>query len=517
MVVVAAAAARAGRPAELIEANLVETRWDRLRSVPMTHLLCPYPSAATAASRRPWGLGRHEPSRGALAMNVGLRFRAGCALLLVLLFGACRARTPARPVIDWQRGAGGQAETAALLSVDQGGTARLLCLPGRTGERPLWGGVALARILDAGWNQGPVVAAWASAAGAAQTSSDRELVLLAPRGEPRRLAKGVQSARFSPDASALAYEIIASPGDAPNAAPITTYVMELSTAKVTEVGPLESPRWEADGKHLRATRRLAAGADREGFDGRSRPLRARWSRESGSITTVGPGTSQIPAPAGSAVAWAAHIRTGVPASPCIVYLTPRGGVPHTVVGRFCMDVADERAVRWSADGRWLAFAHPGIVPGRSERGGFFVDVVGVEGGRYPALSALHARSRPEELAIAVAPQEVWFDWSPSGRFLALQDGALHVRVYDFEAHGTADLGKGQKPMWSPGGAYLLVLAAARAAGADRDPSSQHAWAGEATAAQAFVLRGSAPGARMSLGFARDIRWLPAQACDASTP
>jgi dipeptidyl aminopeptidase/acylaminoacyl peptidase len=159
-----------------------------------------------------------------------------------------------------------------------------------------------------------------------------------------------------------------------------------------------------------------------------------------------------------------------------------------------MGMADDRGVRWSPDGRLLAFPHPGL-PGQREPGGFFVDVVGVEGGRYPALSALQARARPEQLAIATAPGSVWFDWSPSGRFLAFHDGLSDLRVYDFEVQGTASLGKGQNPLWSPDGAYLLVIAAGQAAGA------------------AFVLSGVAPAARIDLGQVRDARWLPAQACE----
>jgi hypothetical protein len=150
-------------------------------------------------------------------------------------------------------------------------------------------------------------------------------------------------------------------------------------------------------------------------------------------------------------------------------------------------------MRWSPDGRWLAFPHPGPIPGQRERGGFFVDVVSVEGGRYLALSALHDRTRPDQLAIVLAPGMVWFDWSPSGRFLAMNDGASELRVYDFEAPGIAFLGQGQKPMWSPGGGYLLVLSDGQG--------------------PAFVLPGVAPAARIDLGSVRDARWLPAQACD----
>jgi hypothetical protein len=108
---------------------------------------------------------------------------------------------------------------------------------------------------------------------------------------------------------------------------------------------------------------------------------------------------------------------------------------------------------------------------------------------------------------------VWFDWSPSGRFLALHDGNSDVRVYDFETHGTAFLGKGQRPMWSPGGAYLLILAAGQVAAIDGTHPSQDA---EVSALEAFVLPGVASAARIDLGLARDARWLPAQACESGS-
>jgi hypothetical protein len=178
-----------------------------------------------------------------------------------------------------------------------------------------------------------------------------------------------------------------------------------------------------------------------------------------------------------------------------------------------MGVSDDRGARWSPDGQWLAFPHPDPVSDQRKPEGFFVDVVGVEGGRYPALSALRARARPEQLAVATAPGTVWFDWSPSGRFLALHDGMRDLRVYDFEAHGTAFLGKGQKPMWSPAGAYLLILAAGQVAEIDGISRSQRSQDAEATALEAFVLPGVAPAARIDLGLVRDARWLPAQVCE----
>ena len=162
-----------------------------------------------------------------------------------------------------------------------------------------------------------------------------------------------------------------------------------------------------------------------------------------------------------------------------------------------MGVPDDRAVRWSPDGRWLAFPHPGPVPGLRRPGGFFVDVVGIEGGRYPALSAVQLHARPEELAIATAPGSVWFDWSPSGRFVALGDGARDLFVYDFEAHALALLGKGERPLWSPRGTYLLVQRAGEAA------------------RQAILLTGVAPAARIDLGPVQDTRWLPPQVCEGA--
>lgn len=341
-----------------------------------------------------------------------------------------------------------------------------------------------------------MIAGWVAAPDHAEQSWGDELVLLGPHGGPRRLAKGVRTARFSPDAAALAYEVAQLGVDQP-----TSYVLDLATGDLTKLGALADPLWEAAGKHLLATRLRVAGEE-----GRVHwtSLRVRWERESGTVTIDGPGSAQIPAPVGEAVAWTEEPRSTVARKQCAVLLSRRGGVRHSIVGRFCMGIADDRVARWSPDGRWLAFPHPGPVSGQGKPGNFFVDVVGVEGGRYPALSALRARARPDQLAIATAPGEVWFDWSPSGRFLALHDGMSDLCVYDFEAPGTAFLGKGQRPMWSPGGSYLLILAAGAAAAID---------GAEASALEAFVLPGVAPAARINLGPVRDARWLPAQACE----
>jgi hypothetical protein len=137
-------------------------------------------------------------------------------------------------------------------------------------------------------------------------------------------------------------------------------------------------------------------------------------------------------------------------------------------------------------------------------GGEFIDVVGIEGGRYPALSALsvaQARARPGQPALVTGPGSVWFDWSPSQRFLAIQDGAGALSIGDFQAGGIAFLGQGERPMWSPGGAYLLALVPGPQAPRNR------------SATEALVLTGVAPSERIDLGAARDGRWLPACACD----
>jgi hypothetical protein len=287
-------------------------------------------------------------------------------------------------------------------------------------------------------------------------------------------------------------------------------VLDLATSKVTELGMFADPLWEADGKHLRATLLRTTGEERRAPGVQWTSLRARWDRESGANTIEGRGSAQIPAPLGAAVAWSEEQRSTIARSHCRVLLVPWGGVAHSVQGEFCMGIADDRGVRWSPDGRWLAFPHPGPVAGQRKPGEFFVDVVGIEGGRYPALSALYAQTRPEQLAIATAPGSVWFDWSPSGRFLAMQDGASDLRVYDFEAQGMAFLGKGQRPMWSPGGVYLLILAAGQGAATNGIPPSQDA---DVSSLEAFVLSGVAPTARIDLGLVRDARWLPAQACE----
>jgi WD40-like Beta Propeller Repeat len=401
------------------------------------------------------------------------------------------------PTVDWKAEPGARAEAAALLVLDQNGTPSLVCLPSRRQVRLPFSQVALRRILDVSWKDGPMVAGWASGSDNAKQSSGGELVLLSAHSDSRVVAQRVRTARFSPDGSALAYEVAELQKDGASVAPAMSYVLELATGKLAELGASADPLWEADSKHLRVTGLRTANEEREAAPGHWTSLRARWDRESGIVEAYGRGSAQIPAPTGTAVAWSADQRITVAPSHCVVLLGRSGMVPHSIVGPFCMGRADDRGVRWSPDGKWLAFPREGPVHDTKPRG-LIIDVVSVEGGRFPALSALYGRVNADQLAIATAPGSVWFDWSPSGRFLAMNDGASDLRVYDFEAQGIAFLGKGQRPLWSPGGAYLFIVASLRQ---------------DAEVAQASVLSGVAPTARIDLGQVRDARWLPAQACD----
>jgi len=408
----------------------------------------------------------------------------------------CRGRAPTTATVDWKWPTGAPAERASLLLLDSAGAGKLVCLPGPRHVRSAFPGIALEQILDVAWKAGlkggPLIAGWAEKEGPI-----RQLVLVLPSGSRRMLATSVRVARFSPDATALAYEVAkpATPGEA-LAAP-TSYVLELDSGRIIELGALADPLWESDSKHLRATMLREKGTKSPVEDGHWTSLRVRWDRRSGAVAVDGSGSAQIPAPVGDAVAWSEGQRGGG-RNQCGVFLNRRAGVKHSVVGRFCMGVADERGVRWSPDGRWLAFSHPEPAPTQHESSGAFVDVVSIEGGRSPALSALRARATPGELAVASAAESGWFDWSPSSRFLAFSDGTRDLRVYDFEAHGVASLGKGQRPTWSPRGAYLLVLA-----GGDAAPTGM---------GEAVVLPGVRTEERIDLGPVRDARWLPGEVC-----
>lgn len=436
-------------------------------------------------------------------------------LALVVLLGAChgRART-ARPAatIDWGPAPGARQESAALLLLGEDGVARVACLPGQGLARQRWPSLPLRRILDVGRYEGGTIAAHAASPTDGSAKAEDAMVLLSPGAEPRRLAAGVRSARFSPDGVAIAYEVVTPKDDDTDTASATSYVHDLSTGHTSELGPVVDPLWEADGKYLRATRLVPGKRDHGETHPHVTSLRARWDRASGNMNEEGRGSAQIPAPSGEAVAWSAAQRGDRAPDQCSVFLRRQGGVRHSTVGAFCLGIADDRGVRWSPDGRWLAFLHPGLPrPAQRGPGQFFLDIVSVEGGRYPALSALYAQAGADQATSVSGPGPVWIDWSPSGRLLAMSDGADAVRVYDFALPGMVQLGKGQQPRWSPGGAYLLITMRPDTAG-DGVVVKQSRQLGESPAQAAVVLQGAAPAARMDFGVVREARWLPAEVC-----
>jgi hypothetical protein len=409
-------------------------------------------------------------------------FILGRWLILAAVLAGCRERPLQAPAIDWQSTT---AEKATLLLLDAGGCPVLRCLPGPPSAVPPISCMPIQEILDVAWNDGTMLVGLAP-----NDAGANELVLWSGHAQPRKLGQRVRSARFSPDRDALAFHVQRT--DATSDPP-TSYLLDLATDKITELVGLADPRWEADSQHLRAT---LLRADPQG--GPPRSLRARWDRQSATTTLLGPGSAQIPAPQGAAVAWSPDPITSNPRPSCVVRLGPPGSVqiPHNVQGEFCLGIPDDRGVRWSSDGQWLAFPHPGPVPGGHDPGKSFLDVVTIPGGRTRALMSLHSHVGPAASEIAVAPASVWFDWSPSSRFLAVQDGAGDLRIYDFEAQGIAMLGKGERPQWSPGGVYLMMVSE-----------------GQDGASHVFVQTGVAATSRIDLGPGRDARWLPLNVCD----
>jgi hypothetical protein len=403
-----------------------------------------------------------------------------------------------------------QPERAALLLVDEEGAAKILCLPERGPPRDLFAGVRLRQLLDvAGGSGGPRVAALLPGRTAKEPWGP--LVLLTADAAPRTMAVDARTARFSPGGDALAFQSskreVAGGGALVEVSRLR--VLDLASGEVVDLGEAVDPLWEADGKHLRATGLVRTIEDRRTRVAvRWRSLRLRWDRESMVATAVGRGSAQLPAPSGAALAWSDDERTALLPSYCAVR-AGRGGYQHAIVGPFCMGIADDRGVRWSPDGRWLAFPQPESA--RREGGAVtcHLDVVSVEGGRDPALTALYKRIDPAQQRLATAPGSVWIDWSPVRRSLVVQDGAGDLRRFDLEDNSVSQLGKGEKPMWSPGGGYLLALAVGQGTADGRAPSPRRT--GELPVS-AFLLSGSSASARIELGPVRDARWLPATAC-----
>ena len=150
----------------------------------------------------------------------------------------------------------------------------------------------------------------------------------------------------------------------------TTKLVDLRSGAVTTAGELVDPRWEAGGKSVLATRLDPKLEDApRSVNLRWGVSRIRWDRRSRTASILGQGDAQIPAPVSDAIAWRdAAERPPLPGSPtgdrCALTVGGAGGThAFPVEGRLCLGSADDRSVRFSPDGQWLAFASfDGLVP-----------------------------------------------------------------------------------------------------------------------------------------------------------
>jgi WD40-like Beta Propeller Repeat len=426
------------------------------------------------------------------------RVHTGARLLLALLFvvGCSKgrvgvhgsdARVLAKSALDER--------TAALLLIGSAGTAKVVCLPDPQHQHVLDPQFKIAAVLDARYKNGRVLVVGR----VERLTGDVADLALFVEGTPARvLGKVGGEARFSPDASALLFQASTSERNHSGA-----YVLDWASGERDDLGDVEAPVWESDGMHVRAFRRLGDAAGRA-----TTSMRMRWDRSTKTWSQVGPGAAQVPAPFGSAMAWSADPMGSAGRPSCAVRIAARGH-QHPIVGPFCNGIADDRSVRWSPDGRWLAFVRPGPNLGGGKQAAFFVDVVGIEGGRHPDLSALIAAVETEQLGVRPGPGALWMDWSPSQRYLVLEDGAGVVRQYDLKARTVSFFGVGHHPTFSPGDNYLLLLATPPAFLLDGGPPPQES--GD-NSARSVLVRSTSSGASVVLEPARDARWLSAEAC-----
>jgi dipeptidyl aminopeptidase/acylaminoacyl peptidase len=178
----------------------------------------------------------------------------------------------------------------------------------------------------------------------------------------------------------------------------------------------------------------------------------------------------------------------------------------------CLGVADDHAVRFSPDGRWLAFASfDGEVPadgtllvgsGQNDPP-MFLRIVGPSGQTHPAAEDLR-RGDIEGLGARVAAPALqragfrWLDWASTKAAIAAQRADGSLWIYDLNTGKRRALGSGRSPTFDPGGDHLLVMSA---------ESDKADAAGEAS-----VIHLESAGDRENLGLVRDARWLPPNAC-----
>jgi hypothetical protein len=412
----------------------------------------------------------------------------------------------------------GDVQSAALLLTDVEGRMRIRCLHG-PGERevPTRTKASIEGLLDAVWLADGLHVA-ANVAGRAGVSGP--LAVLGPNGAWRRLDSGVRFARFSAEASAMLFEVVAPRyvGGGIAVAGSTTKVVDLRGGAVTMVGELVDPRWEVEGKSVLATRLDPKLEDAPpSVNLRWGVSRVRWDRRSRTASILGQGDAQIPSPLSDAIAWRdAAERSPLPGSPagdrCALTVGGAGGThAFAVEGRLCLGYADDRSVRFSPDGRWLAFASfdgpapTGAVPagdGKSDPP-MFLRIVSPSGDAHPAAANVRARDiEVRGSAKNLDPASMrggyrWLDWSPGSTAIVAEgpDGA--IAIFDLTAGTRTPEGTGRTPTFDGRGEHLLVMT----------PTG----AGE----EALIIHREAADKRESLGRVRDARWLSTSACEVA--
>lgn len=396
---------------------------------------------------------------------------------------------------------------------------RIACLHGR-GEHKVStrSKGSVESVLDAVWlTNGLHVAATL----AGRTDTPGTLALLGPDGAWRRLDPGIRGARFSVEANALLFEATAPKhiGGGLAVSASTVKVVDLSTGAVTTIGGLADPRWEAEGKAVLATK-----LDRQLEETpraprvHSRVSRVRWERRSGSTSVLGQGDAQIPSPRSDAIAWRdAAERPEMPAYPagdrCALKVgTASAAHEFSVEGPLCLGSADDRSIRFSPDGKWLAFSSfdgpvpRGTVPvgdGRSDPP-MFLRIVSPAGGVHPAAERVRVLDiEARQVAKKVDPASMrrgyrWLDWSPASTAIAAEDSDGAILIFDLAAGTRTLAGKGRAPTYDEQGEHVLVIM----------PTG--------TGEEAVVIHREAGDKRESLGRVRDARWLARSACDVAT-
>jgi WD40-like Beta Propeller Repeat len=451
-------------------------------------------------------------------MTRRLPHRCSSACVVALFAWCCRERgvaeeTVARPMSATQPMPAPSAmatpgETAALMAIDAVGATMITCLPSRKVQADVFRGTPLLEILDTTTANGkPLVAALAAPMRGRSRAAEGRLVLLAPGAPPRSIAEGIHVARFSPQGDALLVESRARKhvGGGALGTLSSSRVVDLGNGQGADIGDYADPRWEADGQHVRATRLLAKLKDRRTHvTGQWSLVRVRWARATGAVVVLGPGGAQLPAPRGTAATWSDEPLRSPLLDRCHLSLGHGPVHQHPATGPVCQGIVDDRAMRWSPDGHWLAFASYPSSPGNPRGTDLpaFFNIVASSGEPHPAMALLKPIAEPTHGTRARRANVgyPWLDWSPSQRHLVAQDSDERLWLYDLVTAGVTPLGDGRRPTWSPQGEYLLV----RAPAANRQ--------GAATTADAFVLPQGSVAGKIVFGAVKDIRWISPFVC-----